>query len=88
VSVFFQKPGGCSAHGGGRPTSRFDRVRDVRLGFGRRAVADLYSSAWFDLTEEPAIVAGPDTNGRYYLLPMLDIWTSVFVSPGWRSTGR
>lgn len=47
----------------------------------------LYSTAWLDLTKEPIILTVPEIAGRYYLMPMLDLWTNVFATPGTRTTG-
>jgi hypothetical protein len=47
----------------------------------------LYSVAWFDL-KEPQVFSHPDMGKRYFLFPMVDLWMTIFNSPGSRTTGQ
>jgi hypothetical protein len=53
----------------------------------RPNVDTLYSSAFLDLSAEPVVVHVPNTEGRYYVMQMMDANTNVFAAPGKRTTG-
>jgi len=73
------------------PMNMFTSVREYPPGDFKGVVRvnfdTLYSIAWLDMNKEPMIVSAPNADDRYFLLPMLDMWTDVFASPGWRTTG-
>jgi hypothetical protein len=47
----------------------------------------LYSVAWLDLGPEPVMLTVPASE-RYFMLPLLSLWSDVFAVPGTRTTGR
>lgn len=46
----------------------------------------LYSPAVLDLGPEPIVLSVPATD-RYFMLPLMSLWTDVFAVPGTRTTG-
>jgi hypothetical protein len=46
-----------------------------------------YNTGFLDVSSDAMVLTVPNTNGRYYLLPMLDAFGNVFSSPGKRTTG-
>ncbi|MDN4482312.1 DUF1254 domain-containing protein [Demequina lignilytica] len=47
----------------------------------------LYSTAWLDLRDGPQVVSIAAPIERYFMLPLLDLWSDVFAVIGSRTTG-
>lgn len=81
-----------TAGSGAVPMNRFVHLREFPAADFRTVVRPnfdtLYSTAWLDLMSGPVVVsAGAVPDGRFYQLPMYDMWTDAFASPGQRTTG-
>jgi hypothetical protein len=53
----------------------------------RTGLDTLFAVSWADLDKEPLVLSVPDTNGRYYVIALFDMWSNVFASIGKRNTG-
>ncbi|NNN01253.1 MAG: DUF1254 domain-containing protein [Acidimicrobiaceae bacterium] len=73
-------PMGMFAHAAVFPPANFRTI--VRPNFDT-----LYSSAWIDVAKEPSIISIPQIRDRFFMLPLYDMWTDVFASPGTRTNG-
>jgi hypothetical protein len=86
VMTNVEKPGGSKA-----PMGEFARLRTYPAVDDHSVTAPnadtLYTLTWVDVSKEPWILNIPDMKDRYFLFPMLDMWTNVFQVPGKRTTG-
>jgi hypothetical protein len=53
----------------------------------RISLNSLWTTGWLDLDAEPMVLSVPDTNSRYYVFSVMNMWTDVFASIGKRTTG-
>lgn len=88
LQAFNSAPGAKPGFG---PPNQFSHLREFPSAAFRSVVRPnfdtLYSIAWLDLTNGPVRLRADDTDDRFYMLPMLDMWTDVFANPGKRTTG-
>lgn len=72
------------------PANQFSHAREYPAADSKDVVRfnfdTLYSFAWLDLRDGPVVLRVPEARDRYYLTPMLDMWTDVFAVPGTRNT--
>ena len=77
--------------GGAVPVNTFKHLQAFPNGDFREIVRPnfdtLYSTAWLDLSKGPVVLTVPPGIDRYFLLPMMDMWTNVFAVPGTRTLG-
>lgn len=50
-------------------------------------VNTLYGFGFLDLAAQPIILSVPDSNGRYYMVEIVDFWTNAFAYVGGTATG-
>ncbi len=76
---------------GRAPMNQFAHMREFPSADFREVVRPnfdtLYSSIWLDVGREPMILEVPEIEDRFYMLPMMDMWTDVFAVVGTYGTG-
>lgn len=74
------------------PVNQFSHAREYPGADAKEIVRfnfdTLYSFAWLDVSKEPIIISFAASKDRYFLLPMLDMWTDVFAVIGTRTHGN
>ena len=61
---------------------KFDQIATPAIaektGYVTPNVDVIYGFGFYDLGQEPVIVTAPDSNGRYYMIEIVDMWDNAF----------
>jgi hypothetical protein len=64
-----------------------DPVIAAQSGYVTPNVNVIYGFGFADLSQQPIILSVPDSNGRYYMVQLVDMWTNAFAYVGGIATG-
>ena len=76
------------------PPNEIWRVSDIanptiaeQMGYVTPNVNVIYGFGFMDLAQQPIILKAPDSEGRYYMIEICDMWTNAFAYVGGIATG-
>ncbi len=76
------------------PPNKIWRMEDIstpalskEAGYVTPNVNVIYGFGFMDLSLEPIVVSAPDSNNRYYMVEIVDMWTNAFAYIGGKATG-
>ena len=59
----------------------------AQAGYVTPNVNVIYGFGFMDIGQQPIILEAPDSEGRYYMVQMVDMWTNAFAYVGGVATG-
>jgi hypothetical protein len=76
------------------PPNEIWRISDIanptiaeQTGYVTPNVNVIYGFGFMDLAQQPIILTAPDSNGRYYMIEICDMWANAFAFVGGVATG-
>jgi hypothetical protein len=70
---------------------KFDQIASPKIaeetGYVTPNVNVIYGFGFFDLGQEPVIVTAPDSDGRYYMIEIVDMWDNAFAYAAGKEVG-
>ena len=70
---------------------KFDQIATPKIaaetGYVTPNVDVIYGFGFYDLGQEPVIVTAPDSDGRYYMIEIVDMWDNAFAYAAGKEIG-